>query len=178
MGGGGRVKKRKRKEKKKRKESSIYHCLSWWNEFSKIKFIIFQADKIFTFRKITNFGIYTNIWSWFRYHLTKLKKWNIFLPSLDWFSLKSVEVLWNLYLWSDNYFFQMQVIKHFSEKFGPFTSNAFYSCFFVLFCFFFYNVRFISYGGNLWMPKRIKWNVGTYSCCESSRIRESHISDC
>ena len=55
---------------------------------------IFQADMIFDFMKIINFGIRITICPWFRYHLRKLKKWNIFLPCLGWFSLKSLEVLW------------------------------------------------------------------------------------
>ena len=62
--------------------------------------IIFQADMIFDFMKIINFGICTTICSWFRYHLEErtLKKWNIFLPCLGWFSLKSLQVLWLTYL--------------------------------------------------------------------------------
>ena len=54
---------------------------------------------IFNFRKIINFGIYTTIYSQFWYQLTKLKKLNIFLASLGWFSLKSLEVLWNQVKW-------------------------------------------------------------------------------
>ena len=50
---------------------------SLWNLFKKFKFIIFQADMIFNLMKIINFGIiYATICSWFRYHLTELKKYN------------------------------------------------------------------------------------------------------